>query len=128
VIRENLDRSNAAKFGEDFAHLVESLSYTLRTHAGMDAYNPSKDGANDGGDGIFDFLTLLEMRNVFDLLRVYEEVNQAVIKERPKSKEFVEFTAILQDIKELLLQVRLEETDPGFTICPGPGAIPTSIW
>ena len=75
-MRENLDRSNSAKFGEDFSHLIESLSYTLRLHAGMDAYNPSKDGGNGGSnDGIFDFLTLQEMRNVFDLLGVYEESN-----------------------------------------------------
>ena len=87
VARESLDRGNAAKFGEDFCHHLESFSYTLRVQAGMDAFNPQKDASSrqsaaakkDGagvdaslnGDRHFDFLSLQEMRNVFDLLDLY---------------------------------------------------------
>lgn len=31
-----MDRSNSAKFGEEFAHLLDSLVYTLRIQADQD--------------------------------------------------------------------------------------------
>jgi hypothetical protein len=36
VVRESLDRNNSAKFGEEFAHLLDSLVYTLRIQADQD--------------------------------------------------------------------------------------------
>lgn len=33
IVREQLDRGNSAKFGEEFAHLLDSLVYTLRIQA-----------------------------------------------------------------------------------------------
>lgn len=35
IIRESLDRGNSSKFGQEFAHYLECLVYTLRIQAGM---------------------------------------------------------------------------------------------
>jgi ABC-type phosphate transport system auxiliary subunit len=44
ITRESLDRGNSAKYGDDLSHLLESMSFTIRLNAGMDAYNPTKEG------------------------------------------------------------------------------------
>ena len=36
IVREQLDRGNSTKFGEEFAHLLDSLVYTLRIQADQD--------------------------------------------------------------------------------------------
>ena len=40
-IREALDRTNATKFGEEFAHYLESFVYTVRIQAGMNGRRSS---------------------------------------------------------------------------------------
>lgn len=41
LVRESLDRGNAAKFGDEFAHFIQSFVYTLGVQAGI---NPSSAG------------------------------------------------------------------------------------
>lgn len=42
IIRESLDRNNATKFGQEFAHYLECLVYTLRVQAGMEVNRDRK--------------------------------------------------------------------------------------
>jgi hypothetical protein len=86
--RESLDRTNATKFGEEFAHYLDSFVYTLRVQAGQDIRrtilqslaNTSKNrGASEGtfteSEFPYDYLSFAEMRNVIDLLVLYISVN-----------------------------------------------------
>ena len=47
-IREALDRTNATKFGEEFAHYLESFVYTIRIQAGMNGRRSSVSSGTQG--------------------------------------------------------------------------------
>ena len=103
--RESLDRGNATKFGEEFAHYLDSFMYTLRIQAGQDirrtilmslaASDKKKGKANETSladqEFPYDYLSFAEMRNVIDLLVLYIGVNQKVIEMGHSSKKFVKF-------------------------------------
>lgn len=101
VMREQLDRSNNARFAEEFSYYLKSLIYTLRVHAGlvMNEYMESeqserktnssnrkllsvkKDLASISSMQIkqWELIPLGEMRNVFDLLETFYEANTVVL-------------------------------------------------
>jgi len=92
-IREALDRTNATKFGEEFAHYLESFVYTVRIQAGMNgrrssvSRGSSKQESQDGtipteedySDDEYEYLTFTEMKNTVDLLILYISINEEVI-------------------------------------------------
>ena len=103
--RESLDRGNATKFGEEFAHYLDSFMYTLRIQAGQDirrtilmslaASDKKKGKASETSladqEFPYDYLSFAEMRNVIDLLVLYIGVNQKVIDMGHSSLKFVKF-------------------------------------
>ena len=106
--RESLDRGNATKFGEEFAHYLDSFMYTLRIQAGQDirrtilmslATSEKKKSSkiSDAASSImdqefpYDYLSFAEMRNVIDLLVLYISVNQKVIDMGKSSSKFLKF-------------------------------------
>lgn len=58
---------------------------------------------------LFDTLSLSEMKNVIDLIRLYSEVNPQVIKDRPSEvcKDFRSVTNVILDIIETLKSINV---------------------
>jgi hypothetical protein len=119
--RESLDRGNATKFGEEFAHYLDSFMYTLRIQAGQDirrtilmslASDKKKSKVNEGSladqDFPYDYLSFAEMRNVVDLLVLYIGVNQKVIDMGNSSKKFHKFHNNMIDLRETLKLIKID--------------------
>ena len=95
IIREQLDRTNNLKFGQEFAKYLESFIYTLRCQSGLQdrssqSINLTTQKASNKkslslrsiseemttSESALDFLTFSEMKNVVDLLKLYCDVNK----------------------------------------------------
>ena len=130
IIKEQLDRTNNLKFGEEFAKYFESFIYTLRCQSGLqDRSSQSlnftarssqrktkrtmslKSISEDitTSESALDFLTFNEMKNVVDLLQLYSDVNRKVIDEGENTTSiFRMFTDVMFEIIEQLKNLPLE--------------------
>lgn len=128
IIRESLDRGNASKFGQEFAHYLECLVYTLRIQAGMNRHQPSRTMSNfeiQDDDEKYDYLTFTEVKNTIDLLALYLDVNKKVVEGKKTSKLFQQFTANMNLIKIQLTKIKIEM--PVFKIGSKHTTTPTAL-
>jgi len=99
VIREELDRNNASRFGHEFSHYLECLVYTIRVQAGMDddeiERNSVKGKLIDVDEQEFEYLSFISVKNTIDLLNLYLDINKQVLLKKKMPKNFVQFQAIM---------------------------------
>ena len=107
IVREILDRTNANKFGSEFAHYLVALLYTIRIQAGIENCQrkncrPEKNKIVateelDDDEDPFEYLSFTEVKNTIDLLSLYISVNeQTLSSSQTVHKSFIKFTQTMK--------------------------------